>query len=424
MTLFSVCLIFLTLTLCYQTRPNYFIKENNETNLNTTSYKHIFYPEYAMEDFIGEIYGYSLLIAPVTDEREISTSIDLCSSFEFLAQNKWNNTNVKNPCELYFCGEFSPKYLNDSQNLSFSLQERLIAEQNHESLHRYCTLCSQTKNENFQKILNEKQCKYFIPCPKDRCSDESLCLHFRPRHPLCYVWKDGIFYNFDDFTHRYLYWIYYRYSRIFPLLMFILFNFFIVLFIAIPDIVKIIKERMNGKDLRSTLQSIFSLRSLSLMIIIILNIFFIASLCVDIAGFFVVRISNILCSIGCMLVNIVNNFFIILWQHVLAQSKDLSLKFYSLWTYLKIILVLIFFLFFGSLGSFFYGAYFLIDNGKRVVFLYLLGVYILFLVFVLCIVVIFLIIHSLRIFFSINKFKKFNEKIFKFFSTNVRNSDF
>jgi hypothetical protein len=421
MSSLSFYFVLLALVIFCQSRPNYFIKETNETFQNSTYFKHIFFPEYAMEDFVGEIYGYSLLIAPVTDEQEIATSKDLCSSFEFLPQNEWNNSNVKNPCELYFCGEFSPKYLNDSQNSTLSLQERTIAEQNHVSIHRYCTLCSQTKNENFRKILNEKKCKYFISCPEETCSDESICLHFKPRQPLCYVWRDNIFYNFDDFTHRYLFWIYYRYARIFPLLMFILLNPLIIFFIVIPDTVKIAKERIDGKDMKTTLQSIFSLRTASLLIILTLNMFFIISISIDLSGFYIVRFSNIFCPFACMLVNIVNAFFIILWQHVLEQSKNLSLKYYSKWTYLKIILVLIFFIFFGSLGSFLYGFYFLIENAQRVVFIYILGAYILFLVLVLCLVVIFLIFQSLRIFFTINKFEKFQAKIIKFFSTNVRN---
>eukprot|EP01080_Neovahlkampfia_damariscottae_P005283 gene5283-8901_t len=300
-------------------RPLYLIPSNiTETrNINTT-YKHIFFPEFAFDDVPGELFGYSIYVTPVTEQKDTLGSLDLCSTFNFLDKNFWNNSKIENPCEQYFCGEFSPIYLNMSMNSSLSLKIRQISSERHYSLQRYCTLCEKPNKEIF---LPTKKCKFFRM--NQYCSTESTCVYYKPELPLCYFWNDNIFYFSDDFTHKYIYWFYYSYSRIPPLIGFILSGILVLTTLIFPDVIKIVRERKR-KTWKMTYFDLFSIRSWVTSTVFLLNIPISASIIFDLASITVLRVSNAVGYFCGAMVCLSFNMIIILWEHIYQKSTNLD----------------------------------------------------------------------------------------------------
>ena len=192
----------------------------------------------------------------------------------------------------------------------------------------------------------------------------------------------------------------------------------------VPGAIKIIRDRKENQQKlwKETLFDIFSIRSWVLFINVLTNVFLSISISFDLIGLFIIRTSNAINYLSAGLICITYNLIIILWQHIYQKSKDLSLKYYSIWTYLKILAAIIFYVFIGGSGVLLYAMYILVFDGKRSIVLYFLGVWVLCAGICTLIFDIFLVIQSLKIFIVSHRFEtSLRTKILKIFKENVIN---
>ena len=72
-----------------------------------------------------------------------------------------------------------------------------------------------------------KQCKYFNnqTCPDEYCQSGGLCITinlrevtekrpFEETFPICSDFQENIYYTQIDFTHQFLFWVYFRYTNL------------------------------------------------------------------------------------------------------------------------------------------------------------------------------------------------------------------
>jgi hypothetical protein len=194
-------------------------------------YTNILFPTESWDDFPNELWSYKLLLGPVTSFPTPNDFKDICSGFSEYNVS-WNSPK---PCETYFCSPKEPIYLERSKNGNLTSLERENAFLRHLGLHRFCTLCNQTAEENFKGNCTHFDGRF---CHPGRCESGSECIQFntfevstkRPfeeRNSICFDFADNMFYYHSDFTHKVLFWFYYRYSLILSVLGYSLLTIFV-----------------------------------------------------------------------------------------------------------------------------------------------------------------------------------------------------
>eukprot|EP01080_Neovahlkampfia_damariscottae_P011540 gene11540-4793_t len=310
------------------------IQQTNSFQLVTKSnlknrYNNIFFPTEKWDDFPRELFDYKIFVAPATWVIPELDLKDLCAGFENYQIN-WNDTKS---CENYFCRSEEPIYLQIANNKNNSIYIREDAFIKHLSVQRYCTVCNQTAHQ-IMKVEDLKQCTFFNnqSCPDSHCPGDSFCLTinlrevtekrpFEASYPICYDFQENIFYAHLDFTHKFIFWIYFRYTQIFNLIFSSLFFLFFVICLVIPEIfhtIQLFRKLKKDMTFKIGYYSIFSIKNISLFIYtfcIILNVF--ASI-FDLTGVVVVRLITFMNSINVS--NIVFNYLlsILTWKYILT----------------------------------------------------------------------------------------------------------
>ena len=307
--------------------PNFMVKSEKQGR-----FKNIYFPRDSWDDFPNEIFNYYVFLAPVTSVVTLETTKDLCSGFENFKLN-WNSST---PCEDYFCSTKEPYYLEMSKNNNLTSIERENALISHNSLHRFCTLC---EVKNLTENFNKTNCKFFnnATCHPGRCNSDQICVNFylhevsyaRPfewhKNSLCYDFKDNSFYNHSDFTHKVIFWLYYRYGLLIALFFEFPIFYFSTIGIFLPEIGMLIKKIFITKlKCKQRFYATVSLRNISFFIMYTaLGI----SICVklfDICGFVVLRLSSLWVS-ACGAFGFFSfSLVIILWQHLLNQNSNVE----------------------------------------------------------------------------------------------------
>ena len=295
-------------------------------------FKNIYFPIDSWDDFANEIFNYYVFLAPVTSVVTLETTKDLCSGFENFKLN-WNSST---PCEDYFCSTKEPYYLEMSKNNNLTSIERENALISHNSLHRFCTLC---EVKNLTENFNKTNCKFFnnATCHPNRCNSDQICINFylhevsyaRPfesnKNSLCYDFKDNSFYNHSDFTHKVIFWIYYRYGLIFCFILELSIFYFSTVCIFLPEIGIIFSKFFILKTTcKEKYFSIVSLRNISFSVMYVALGIGILFKFIDICGFVVIRLSSLWVG-ACGAFGFFSfSLVIILWQHLLNQSSNME----------------------------------------------------------------------------------------------------
>ena len=292
------------------------------------------FPKTAWDDFPAELFSYKIFIGPVVSILSIEDTVDLCKDFK-------DPKNYTLSCKSYFCSQNEAYYDEQSKNSNITLPERIENILLHIKMERYCTLCNQTFSQNFTKETcpNDNR-TYPLICDKGRnpCPSWSICVPFHlmefslerpyePAIPVCYDFSDDTFNAKIDFTHKFLYWVYYRYTPIIGLIGQIILFITISVCLVIPEIALIFNlifcsKRMIFKPTwKEKFFMIFTLRNIGVFILFLVIIMNIIALSIDICGFFVFRLSSLAiypsggATILCYFINV------IIWQYILEQSR-------------------------------------------------------------------------------------------------------
>jgi hypothetical protein len=299
------------------------------SNINKRISK-IYFPKDAWDDFPSELYSYQIFVSPVTIFVSLADTLDLCQDFK-------DPKNFSSSCENYFCSTNGGVYDVDSKNQNLTESERIESALLHIKMERYCTLCNQTVNQNFTFEKFDKcqinQTYNRICATHNECPPWSVCipLHilevsnsrpFENAKPICYDFTDNTFYAHIDFTHKFLYWCYYRYIPLIGLIGQSIAIFIYTVFLIIPEIAMFINTifvlRVRCME---AFFLIFSLRNISLYIMyLVLFITFICSF-IDVLGFLVFRLTTAMNFVGGGTIVLCYFINIILWQYILEQSK-------------------------------------------------------------------------------------------------------
>eukprot|EP01080_Neovahlkampfia_damariscottae_P007909 gene7909-12377_t len=385
-------------------------------------FKNIFFPVDSWDDFTNELFSYSVFISPVTSIVTLDSTKDLCSGFKELKLN-WNLTN---PCEDYFCGQKEPFYLETYKNINLTTSERQDALITHHSLHRFCTLCDvNNSTENFNKTT----CQFFNnqTCHINRCEPETICIPFylqevsngRPfevnKNSVCYDTRDNSFYYHADFTHKVIYWLYYRYVLLICLFLQIPLLLFSTFFILIPEIgVLFNKFFINKFTFKERFYAVLSLKNISFMVMYIASVINIVFTFIDVCGFFVLRLTSLWVGACAAFALFSFSIIVILWQHLLNQKSTVEQP-YSLFIKIQLIVVFIFSIIFPFTISLSYlGGYF-IDQQRRGFFVYAFSTVCAFISILYMILLVFLFFSSFRIFYKLYKNETLEEQTKSFF---------
>lgn len=245
---------------------------------NTIRFKNLYLPtiqSFSIPPFVFP--NYKLFLSPDNAVFNYKGVEDLCNDFEnkllSTYPDLWNNTLIKNPCELYFYNTSIPEFLNSTvstiQGLNMSPKDV------HYAIQRYCTQCVSTLNQN---LTINSSCKWFDQNYCNNTCWESECIYYQSELSLCYVESGNIFYWRNDFTHYFLAWLYIYYSSIIVFIINIIEIFLSIIILIIPECyIKIqkIKDKLFSPFER--LRGVFDLRFFIILILtlnIILNIIF------------------------------------------------------------------------------------------------------------------------------------------------------
>jgi hypothetical protein len=289
-------------------------------------YQKIFFPKDSWDDFPSELFSYKIFVAPVTSFQTINDAIDLCQGLEEVSLTS---------CEKYFCNsESEPFHFKQSKNTSLLFSSRASHSIMHTKIERYCTICNQSFDQNFtfsQCVTNQSlgELCYFNACPGGSVCVPMNFFEFTPSRlfetpfPICYDFVDNTFYAHPDFTHKVLYWCYYRWIPLIALIFQIIVFILITITILLPEcfwLIFVVTCSRFKPTCKQFFHMVISLRNASwfiLFIEILVNLF---CLFFDLWGFTIFRLSSLAIypsgatSIMCYML------IVILWQYILDQS--------------------------------------------------------------------------------------------------------
>jgi hypothetical protein len=287
----------------------------------------IYFPKDSFDDFPKELFSYNIFIAPVTSFQTLNDAIDLCQGLEEISLHS---------CEKYFCNNGSePYHYRQTKNNSLSTSSREYHSLIHTKIERFCTICNQTASQNFTlSKCNSWIDSMGIICSPDSCPQGTICIpmnyyEFTPSRlfespfPICYDFGDQSFYAHPDFTHKVLYWVYYRWIYFIACFSQIFIFSLMTVSIVLPEIFWLIfsitcsKFKPTFKEFFHMVVSLRNFSSFILYISIVMNLF---CLFFDLWGFTVIRFSTVaLYPTGAILI-MCYMLVVILWQYILDQS--------------------------------------------------------------------------------------------------------
>jgi hypothetical protein len=370
---------------------------------NTTRYSNIYMPYNQSDFFRADLFWVDFFIGPVLSVKERKPQDDLCYTTDIRLQQKyshrWNNISTT-ACADYFCGVDAPFLLAMGKNESLSQNDRNGYLDTHMLIHTYCTLCNQTKQENF----TNSTCPWF---EKDyclpSCSSASLCVFYQYKRPLCYDWSDNMYYRWYWAGSVGAYWFYFIAMPIIYIVESIVSILFVFLVLGLPEAKEIItRYRELGKATAWTkCRSLLPIRYQCIILLLIGPIVSLLCSIFDLFGLFIIRFYILSTFVRAAVILITNGNIIVLWKHICEMADDmpgsernppLSRKnimgmsvFYSLSAI------------FAFCGALFYALYTFVDASQRVFWVYCIGAWIWMMTFIFFVVVIVLNVYSLKL---------------------------
>ena len=254
--------------------------------------------------FDAELFNDNIFIAPTSFLIDTKSIRDLCQIKEevkILQPEFWNNSMITNPCEKYFCSNEVPYFLSINMNTNLSLSNRLDALNTHIAVNRLCSLCESNLTLNFNEYLKNNTCKWFDrSCEKGYCTKRSTCIPCKKEYNLCYLPERDLFMARDDFTHEYLFFIYYSFiPYILCVVSFILLICDIV-FLIIPQSIYLFQYLRNKEiEKAKKIRTLFNLKNFIRIIVCTLHLSTFVASFVDSINLISQRfyvISNIYCA--------------------------------------------------------------------------------------------------------------------------------
>jgi hypothetical protein len=277
--------------------------------------------------FDAEMYNYYVFVAPTSFIISQSGIIDLCSirdEVKVLQPNLWNDTQITNQCERYFCSATKPHFLALNHNESIPMKERVDAYSTHLSILRLCTLCETNFTQNFEQIrLNTTMCPWFDSTCEDYCTPRSTCIYYRREYHLCYLPSRDLFFAKDDFTHEYLFWIYYSIGPYFFVLFSGVFLILDLIFLVIPQTLFFIKYLRSNRPCKSKLRVLFNLKNFVRIIVVLFHLTTFIATFIDSINLISLRFYVISNVFGASISLMAFNLMIVEWSHVLTELENL-----------------------------------------------------------------------------------------------------
>jgi hypothetical protein len=377
---------------------------------NSTRYTNIFVPTDEADFFHADLYRVDFFASPVIPVGHPKKSDDICSNTEILLRDHyndlWNNKSMSS-CTNYFCGANIPFLLALGNNMSFSQTDRAIYLNEHMLMHTYCTLCVQTKLENFTNTTCPWVTKdYCLPT----CSNDSICLYYEYQRPICYQWSDNMFYRYYWNGSIGTYWFYFLAMPSIYVIESVVTLAYVLIFLVVPEIKEIgtrVRELPKGVSLWTKIRNILSIRSQCIVLLMISPMISISCSIIDLSSIFVIRLYTLGAFIRAGIILIVNGNIIVLWKHICEIADNLpgSDQNPPLSRVNTIALVCYYFacaVFIVS-GTTFYALYTLVDGGDRIFWLYWVGGWIWTLTICLFVLVVILNIYSIKLWRMYNK---------------------
>jgi hypothetical protein len=349
----------------------------NTTIKDQIRFSKIFLPIDQHTEFKPDLYTYSIWVSPIYTVNSLSDTVELCSKgkdqISKVIPELFNSSSVVDYCQQYLCSIETPLFLRLSQNNSFSEKFRISAHNLHVSVNRICLQCDLTYNQNFTNT----SCPWVMKNYCNHCSPDSTCIYFEKELGLCYDYSTGHFYQYDDFTHKVLFWIFMYVSPICFLIISVFQLVFTILFLVIPEIFFIVTNFKENRALytwKDKVRLIFSLSNQIKFIIVVMLLIGIVTIIIDLIVpwlFVKVFLVPVLYSILYFIFILIT----ILWFHIVQEMEAYSTK--PLATISKVLYVFSFIILFAIdlIVIFFYMSYAYIDSYDRKFFIYFLGVF-------------------------------------------------
>lgn len=391
---------------------------------NSNRFKQIMLPVKESLYGNGLVHGENFILSPflkVLSGSNLDLCLDVKRRMQLVNPEIWNSSQVKNPCEKYFC-QIQRPILKDNSSLYVDISEPLETKDVlHHTLQTYCTMCEDSYGQRFDEVLRNTSCPWFNAKSCNHTTDRNItCIYFSSIHPLYYSGSTNSFYaKLNIFHTGYLQFRYYYYVILYflPNIFFFIFN---IMFLIIPELFylnQIKKEFISKVD---AIKTIFNLRNQSVIMELAISFAYIIASILDFLGFALTSFVNVVQYFQFLSILFSWTNLIILWHNIYNQSEASSINNLKLWHYIAWIGLLVYSIvvFFLIIILFILLAFLSSNLVFHICFA---------LIFVVCsilmlIVAVVLMIMSIRIYFIITKNQ--NESFFQTFKLKLTRNIF
>lgn len=342
----------------------------------------------------------SIFVSPTPQSSSTRDFVDICDvkNYNFLISPILSNTTFNGTfCEFYFCSNSTPHYLSE-RNLNF---------QAHIDLHRFCLQCSATLDQKFDQFLKNSTCPHFdrTICTNTSCSNSSTCVIFDDMGKLCYKRDEKIFYRFEDYTHKTLYWAYLRYFTYVGVPFYIFLFFLYTFLVVVPEYRILFKTYDRTSSFFTKCINFIGLRTQAILWIYLAIIIFKIAIIFDSLELTASKSTSLAVIISFVFIYFAFFNVIAKWSQILQRAEDGSDKV----PYITIIVLIsaytVFFAFCGvGIGLSAINTFVLGQN--RGALYYAQGVYYTFFLFTNLVLVVLISIYSIRILITLSQNKE------------------
>jgi hypothetical protein len=312
-----------------QSTGKWMIESNNTVN----RYQNIFFPNKYTYFAQADVFQADMMFAPKTYFATTKDATDFCSdaksALNAAQPDIWNNTDLMNPCQAYFCRSTSlPSMPTNAttphlDNIALGMYNN--SHVLHAMAHNWCIKCDGSTAERFDLYVVNNTCPFFSKtlCDENSCAPAHTCVYFTTRSSLCYG-PDFHFQTYGGFMDFCVRLRVLGLSYIFLIVNFVLLwvNIFCT---AVPEIGSLRRRFRDGNmSFPEKLKAIYGLRNQSMILEIIMNLVYIVGGVVDIINFTdivaVTTFTGVIQLIHFAVVVYIWSLLIILWMHIYNQT--------------------------------------------------------------------------------------------------------
>jgi hypothetical protein len=310
------------------------LAQYQKSSLHSGRYTDIYFPASQVYFAEGKTRDVNVIIAPKTYMATPKNSLNLCGDVKTILQRQvpelWNNTQVSNPCEMYFCSPNPPKYFRNGTYVPIGDVGKMLNNSDvlHTQIQQFCSKCEVTYGERFDLTLLDStrngSCKWYRQglCD-DYCPQESTCFLFNSRTSLCFN-PDNTYMSKADFFH---YWC--LRLRVWGLpFIYLIVNLILLLIttfcVVIPEVSHLHKAFKENVSIWVKAKMIFSLRNQIITIEVSANILYIICATLDVINFSTQTFTTFVLFIHFAGVFYSWSLLIILWTHLWNHTYEIG----------------------------------------------------------------------------------------------------